>query len=106
MRCFCCGFQTTVLHMKRLSQTESPIFVILCVLCFQMQSFFTSIFYVCQCMSLHVCLGDFFLFLNSRLAIFWKKLTFWLSACSVLIMVPLLKCVLLSLWCLGTEGVR
>ena len=24
--------QTTVLHMKRLSQTESPIFVILCVL--------------------------------------------------------------------------
>ena len=27
--------QTTVLHMKRLSQTESPIFVILCVFCFQ-----------------------------------------------------------------------
>ena len=32
--------QTTVLHMKRLNQTESPIFVILYVLCFQRQSFF------------------------------------------------------------------
>ena len=32
--------QTTVLHMKRLNQTESPIFVILCVLCFQRQFFF------------------------------------------------------------------
>ena len=31
--------QTTVSHMKRLNQTESPIFVILCVLCFQRQSF-------------------------------------------------------------------
>ena len=31
--------QTTVLHMKRLNQTESPIFVNLCVLCFQRQSF-------------------------------------------------------------------
>ena len=29
--------------MKRLSQTESPIFVILCVLCFQRQSCFTFI---------------------------------------------------------------
>ena len=28
---------------KRLSQTESPIFVILCVLCFQRQSFLTFI---------------------------------------------------------------
>ena len=27
--------------MKRLNQTETPIFVILCVLCFQLQSFFT-----------------------------------------------------------------
>ena len=45
-------------------------------------------------MSLHVCLGDFFFFFFfffSRLAIFWKKLSFWLSACSVLIMVPLLS---------------
>ena len=33
--------QTTVLH---LNQTESPIFVILCVLCFQRQSFLTFIF--------------------------------------------------------------
>ena len=29
---------STILHMKRLNQTESPIFVILCVLCFQRQS--------------------------------------------------------------------
>ena len=35
--------QTTVMHMKRLNQTESVIFVILCVLCFQRQSFFTFI---------------------------------------------------------------
>ena len=35
--------QTTVLHMKGLSKTESPIFMILCVLCFQSQSFFTFI---------------------------------------------------------------
>ena len=31
--------QTTVLHMKRRNQTESPIFVIFCVLCFRRQSF-------------------------------------------------------------------
>ena len=30
--------------MKRLNQTESPIFVILCVPCFQRQSFLTFIF--------------------------------------------------------------
>ena len=35
--------QTTVLHMKRLNQTESPIFVILCGLCFQRQSISTFI---------------------------------------------------------------
>ena len=34
---------TTVLHLKRLNQTESPIFVIVCVLCFQRQSFLTFI---------------------------------------------------------------
>ena len=33
--------QTVVLHMKRLNQTESLIFVILCVLCFQRQTFLT-----------------------------------------------------------------
>ena len=33
----------TVLHLKGLNQTESPIFVILCVLCFKRQSFFTFI---------------------------------------------------------------
>ena len=31
--------------MKRLNQTESPIFVILCFLCFQRQSFFLLLFY-------------------------------------------------------------
>ena len=36
--------QTTVLHMKSLNQTESPIFVILCVICFQRQSFLAFIF--------------------------------------------------------------
>ena len=41
---FISALQTTVLHMKRLNQTESPIFLILCVLCFQRQSiFFTFI---------------------------------------------------------------
>ena len=40
--------QTSALHMKRLNQTESPIFVILCVLCFQRQSFFTFILLYCS----------------------------------------------------------
>ena len=31
------------LLMKRLNQTEPPIFVIMCVLCFQRQSFLTFI---------------------------------------------------------------
>ena len=36
--------QTTMLHMKRLKQTVSPFFVILCVICFQTQlSFLTFI---------------------------------------------------------------
>ena len=39
--CMYATSQTTVLHMERLSQTESPIFMILCVLCFQRQSFLT-----------------------------------------------------------------
>ena len=42
------AWKTTVLRMKRLVQTESPIFVILCVLCFQMQSFFTFILPYCS----------------------------------------------------------
>ena len=35
--------QTTVLLMKRLNQTESPIVMIFCVLCFQRQSILTFI---------------------------------------------------------------
>ena len=42
----------------------------------------------CYCMSLHVCPG---VILEGRLAIFFrKKLSFWLFAYSVLIVVPLL----------------
>ena len=40
--------------MKRPSQTESPIFVILCVLCFQRQSLLTFISYVAFFLSLFV----------------------------------------------------
>ena len=49
------------------------------------------IYYFCHCMSLHVCLGDFIFILDSHLAIvLGQKLSFWLSACSVLIMVSLI----------------
>ena len=50
------------------------------------------VYYICHCMSFHVCLGEIFI-LDSRLAVlfyfiylfiyflfFWKKLSFWLSA--------------------------
>ena len=48
------------------------------------------VYHFCHCMSLHVCPGEFFI-LDSRLAnVLVKKLSFWLSACSVLIVVPLL----------------
>ena len=32
-------FETTLLYMKRLNKTKSPIFVLLCGLCFQRQPF-------------------------------------------------------------------
>ena len=66
------------------------------------------VYYLCQYMSLHVLPGERFVFsLDSRLAkCLVKKLSFWLSACSVLIVVPLLlvrhSFPLVSL----TEGVR
>ena len=45
-------------------------------------------------MSMHVCPGDYFIIiiiLDSRLADYMgKKLSFWLSGCSVLIEAPLL----------------
>ena len=45
----------------------------------------------CHCMSMHVCLGEI-LFSLAVWPFSWeKKLSFWLSACSVLIMVPLRK---------------
>ena len=40
-------------------------------------------YYICHCMSLHVCLGAFFFFfffLDSRLAIFWDE-TLLLAFC-------------------------
>ena len=42
------ALQTTVLHTKRFNLTESPIFVILCVVYFQRQSFFTFILFPAQ----------------------------------------------------------
>ena len=48
------------------------------------------VYYFCQCMYLYVCPGVIRI-LDSRLASFLgKKLPFWLSACSVLIVVQLL----------------
>ena len=45
--------------------------------------------YFCHSMSLYVCPDDSFI-LDSRLVILFGKETFlWLSACSVLIVVPL-----------------
>ena len=48
------------------------------------------VYYFCLCMFLHVCPGESVI-MDSRLASFLgKKLSFWPSACSVLIVVPLL----------------
>ena len=47
--------------------------------------YFTISVIVCLCMYVLVK----FFFLDSRLVIFWNKQSFWLSACSVLIVVPL-----------------
>ena len=46
-------WQITVLHMKRLNQTESPIFVIISILCFQIQPFFLLLL---QCLSVLLAL--------------------------------------------------
>ena len=47
------------------------------------------IYHFCHCITLHVWPDDFFFILDSRLAnYFGKKLSFWLSAYSVLIVVP------------------
>ena len=46
------------------------------------------VFYICHCMSLHVCLRDFVLFGLAIWPIIVKKRPYWLSACSVLIVVP------------------
>ena len=49
---------------------------------------FTISIIVCLCM--YVLVIFFYFILNSRLAIFGKKLSFWFSACSGLIVLPLL----------------
>ena len=47
--------------------------------------------YVIICLYvLHVCVADFSFIFDSRLVIWGKKLSFKLSACSVLIVAPLL----------------
>ena len=49
------------------------------------------VYYFCHYMSLHVCPGEMFI-LDSRLAeCLGKKLSFWISFCYVLIVVPLLE---------------
>ena len=63
--------------MKRLNQTESPILVILCVLCFQRQSFLT--FISCKLFPLEtmqiVSFGDNLQEMSEH--IFWKKIEKW-----------------------------
>ena len=47
-------------------------------------------YYHCHCMSSHVCPGEGFIFDNRLANYLGKKLSFWLSALSVLIVEPLL----------------
>ena len=61
------------------------------------------VFYFCHCLCLRVCPGEI-LSLDSRLASYLgKTLFFWLSACSVLIVVPLLKVRPSFSWYLGQK---
>ena len=54
---------------------------------------------VIACLCMYILVKNFLL--DSRLAnYFGKNLPFWLSACSVLTVVPFFKCVLLSLSCI------
>ena len=46
--------------------------------------------YICHCMSLHVCPGERFILDSSLANYLGKQLSFWLSACSVLVVVSLL----------------
>ena len=48
------------------------------------------VYSICHCMSLHVCLGEIFILDGSLAILFRRRLSFWLSACGVLIMVRLL----------------
>ena len=55
------------------------------------------VYYFFHCVSLHAWPGNLFLF--------WIAVLPWLSACSVLTVVPFFffKCVPLSLWCIGRQ---
>ena len=46
--------QTTLLFMKRLNKTESPIFGLLCVLCFQMQPFRFAFYFTAPGVKCHM----------------------------------------------------
>ena len=48
------------------------------------------VYYFYHCISLHVCPGVNFILDSPVVNVSGKKLSFWLSACSGLIMVPLL----------------
>ena len=69
------NFWLTVTFWERVSvlnQTESPIFVILCVLCFQRQSFFTFfIFIYLLIFYLLLLLFFYFFFAGSGLSLFY-----------------------------------
>ena len=51
------------------------------------------VYHFCHCMSYYVCPGEIFIFILDSCSAnsLGKKRSFWLSACCVLIVVPLLK---------------
>ena len=69
--CFCCGLpcHCTVFHMKRLNQTESPIFVALCVSVFKRKIVFG--FYLHVCLDIFICLFIFYFILFYLLFYFY-----------------------------------
>ena len=64
--------------------------------------FFMSL-HLCMYVFVKLCLRMYVLVIYFILDSRGKELSFWLSACSVLIVVPLFKYVLISLWCLGRK---
>ena len=64
------------------------------------------VYYFCHSMLLHVCAGEIFILDSVFSQFLGKKLSFWLSACSVLIVVPLLYVRPSFPFVFWTEGVR